>query len=261
MKTMMRRIGVAGLAATVVAGAFSTSQAGVIPWLYDAMFGPAYYSPYYGPYAPSYSAGYMPSACNSCSPCSTGKCSTVVASCSPCEVSSSKCDTGTPNWRSGDAPAKATLKTEVRTPTFDERKPDYRSQPNGPDVDPRTGERILKKEVLPQTEFSPPTSVDPAKPAFKRTTPAATEINPGFGTEPTGTEGSEILPPRNPKPAETEVPPTLQQESRATWSVTPAIGQTRTARKPSFRDASIARRTVDVPATAEPKSASVIVKK
>ncbi len=268
MKTMKRRIGVAGVAAAVVAGAFSTSHAGAIPWLYDAIFGPAYYSSYYGPYAPTYGVGYMPSGCKtSCSPCSTGKCSPVVAYCNPCEASTSKCDVGSPNWRAGDAPTKANIKTEVRTPTFSNTKPDYRDESSGPDVDPRTGERILKKAVIPQTpmpqnEFSPPTTVDPARPTFKRTAPPpANDVNPGFGTDNTATEGTELLPPRNAKPAETEVPPTLNQESRATWKVTPATAQSRTLRKPSFSDASIARRSVEVPATPTTTIGTSIVKK
>lgn len=275
MKTINRRIGVASVAAAVVAGAFSTSQAGVIPWIYDAIFGPAYYSPYAGPYAPmSYSAGYWPSSCGpsgcrvSCgpcaSPCSTGKCSPVVAYCNPCEVSSTKCDTNSPNWKAGETPTKANIKTEVRTPTFSPTKPDYRDDANGPDVDPKTGERILKKPVTEATEFSAPTNVEPGSAnsanGFKKT-PAA-DIDTGFEPAPIGEE--KFPAPKKPAaatPADDDVKP-LNLESKATWSVTPAIAHQRSTRKATFRDASIARRTIEVPATSPATpNRSAIVKK
>jgi hypothetical protein len=86
----------------------STADAGVIPWLYDAVFGPVHYGPYYGgsmpggsyyrgpmAYAPSYamrpvvvSGGY--SSCNSgCGPvvrsaCGPGGCTPQTTFYSPC---------------------------------------------------------------------------------------------------------------------------------------------------------------------------------
>lgn len=109
MNLGLRRI--ASLSAFLVAvGVASASHAGVIPWVYDAIFGPVRYPAYgygYSPYAVSYSRPiYVSSApmyapatygCSSgCSPCSTsyyapvsygcGSCGPVVAasSCSPC---------------------------------------------------------------------------------------------------------------------------------------------------------------------------------
>lgn len=109
MNLGLRRI--ASLSAFLVAmGVASASQAGVIPWVYDAIFGPVRYPAHgygYSPYAVSYSRPvyvnsapmYAPSSygCSSgCSPCSTsyyapvsygcGSCGPVVAasSCSPC---------------------------------------------------------------------------------------------------------------------------------------------------------------------------------
>jgi hypothetical protein len=114
MRRPARRFGILVLALALVPGQFATADAGVIPWLYDAVFGPvghygsggygyggyAYRSPYSGPRvsymmpaAPayygrsncgpagcatsSYSVGYRP-VFNAPSYCSTGGCSTVL---------------------------------------------------------------------------------------------------------------------------------------------------------------------------------------
>lgn len=110
MNLGLRRI--ASLSAFLVAmGVASASHAGVIPWVYDAIFGPVRYPAYgygYSPYTVSYSrpiyvsSGPVSYGCNSgCSPCSTsyyapvsyassnygcGSCGPVVttSSCSPC---------------------------------------------------------------------------------------------------------------------------------------------------------------------------------
>ena len=256
MKTFKRRIGVATVAAAIVAGAFSTSQAGVIPWIYDAIFGPAYY----GPYAPmSYSVGYMPSPCGpagcrpTCSPCSspcsTGKCSPQVSYCNPCEVSGSKCDSPSTSWKAGSEPARARVNTEVITPgtSGTGSRPETYRKP----IEDVRGEEILKKPVVDEP-LNPPVSVEPSNRGFRKSTSPVDSIDSGL-------DDGKLSPPVKTDGGAARPLPGL--ESRATWSVTPAT-QARSTRKPTFRDASIARRTVEVPATSTTSpSESAIVKK
>lgn len=97
MRTHFRRAGIAVLVTSLVTSLLSTTQAGVIPWLYDAIFGPAY--PHqYGGYGPGWSAygGCAPSSCAPCnpcrvgyspqmsSPCASGTCATTTAFYGPC---------------------------------------------------------------------------------------------------------------------------------------------------------------------------------
>lgn len=155
MRRPAQRFGILVLALALVPGQFSTADAGVIPWLYDAVFGPvghygyggygyggygtAYRYPYAGPrvsYAvptwsgqsncgpagcatTSYSVAYRPTYC------STGGCSTVLSgyrytagSCGTCSTvasSNSACAAKTA-WKSKESKeAKTEWPTEVIT--------------------------------------------------------------------------------------------------------------------------------------------------
>ena len=155
MRRPAQRFGILVLALALVPGQFSTADAGVIPWLYDAVFGPvghygyggygyggyctAYRYPYAAPrisYAvptwsgttkcgpagcatTSYSVGYRPTYC------STGGCSTVLSSyrpsagsCGACSVvasANSACAAKTA-WKSKESKeAKTEWPTEVIT--------------------------------------------------------------------------------------------------------------------------------------------------
>jgi len=155
MRRPAQRFGILVLALALVPGQFSTADAGVIPWLYDAVFGPvghygyggsgyggygtAYRYPYASPrisYAvptwsgqsncgpagcatTSYSVGYRPTYC------STGGCSTVLSAyrysavnCGACSVvasSNSACAAKTA-WKSKESKeAKTEWPTEVIT--------------------------------------------------------------------------------------------------------------------------------------------------
>lgn len=155
MRRPAQRFGILVLALALVPGQFSTADAGVIPWLYDAVFGPvghygyggygyggygtAYQYPYSGPrisYAvptwsgqsncgpagcapASYSVGYRPTYC------STGGCSTVLSayrssagSCGACSVvasANSACAAKTA-WKSKESKeAKTEWPTEIIT--------------------------------------------------------------------------------------------------------------------------------------------------
>lgn len=83
MRMPFRRTGIAVLVVALVTSLLSTSQAGVIPWLYDAIFGPAY-PHHYGGYSSGWSAyGCAPARCAPCNPCQVGsasRCSTGICS-------------------------------------------------------------------------------------------------------------------------------------------------------------------------------------
>ena len=108
MKRTLRRLGVSFLAVLLSLSMVTTSQAGLIPWLYDSIFGPHHGSPYhvgYGRCAPTFC---QPVRCNpcavSCAPtgtCRTGT-PTTVAFYHPfygTVVTRSACDAKT-NWKS-----------------------------------------------------------------------------------------------------------------------------------------------------------------
>lgn len=86
MRMNVRRAGVAVLVSALVTTLMSTTQAGVIPWLYDAIFGPAYPHPYAG-YGAGWGYSCAPAPCGPCqvgyapravTPCATGVCATAA---------------------------------------------------------------------------------------------------------------------------------------------------------------------------------------
>ena len=151
----MKRLALQSMVAVaMVTCLLSSTQAGVIPWVYDAIFGPVRYPAYgsgygYGvSYAPQMNYGYSPySQCSPCasnvgyaqqaSPCASGRCSTggcpttvayypafpmgyrvVSSQCSPC--STKKTD-----WRaSGSTGEKAPEPRDEGKTTFAEEEKD-----------------------------------------------------------------------------------------------------------------------------------------
>jgi len=99
MRSLFRRFGIAALSVALVATLIGSTQAGIIPWVYNVFFGPVGYGPAgYG--APAYPHGYPMTAgyraagygcgpCRTpaqfscrpspCSPCSSGSCPTYVS--------------------------------------------------------------------------------------------------------------------------------------------------------------------------------------
>lgn len=67
MTRPVRRCGTAVLVITLVTSLLSTTQAGIIPWIYDVVFGPVRPQSY----SSSYYRGYGPCAPAPCSPCAT----------------------------------------------------------------------------------------------------------------------------------------------------------------------------------------------
>lgn len=111
----------------------SPSQAGVIPWAYDAIFGPvgslrgSNYTPYYAGYSgytgasyqpAAYSTGYATNGCSSCQQSSYYASTYNGCGCSPCgsACSSGGCASG--NCASGNCTANS-IPTEGLTPVAD----------------------------------------------------------------------------------------------------------------------------------------------
>lgn len=270
MRRIARRFGIAGLSAALIAGALTSTQAGVIPWMYDAIFGPNYYgygaSAAYSAGPVSYSAGYSPcgpsgcgvpyAASSSCGPCNTGTCSSRVSYCGPCEVgcNSSTCSPKT-TWKSEKptvaSPQKAEVKTQIRTnldePTLDNPAP-RRPRTDDPNFDSNVE---LKKQVIE----SDPISVQPAGssatgetngfvptsklPAANEAFPAPKSVPEAGSKKPAPTFGSDL---------DGQANRSLNLDNKATWSLTSKLPQRSAARQTRFHDARIARRASDVKA-------------
>lgn len=157
MKRFARRFAVAALVAAPVLSVPAMSEAGVIPWLYDAIFGPVY--PGYGGYGgyPMASPYGGAGACSPCgspclsaapSPCSTGACPTTVAFYSPC---GSACEAPRTVYSSA-TPKKA----EPATSGVDQPAPKSTFKQTAPsDLD----------DISPHDASRPPTPVPVTKPA------------------------------------------------------------------------------------------------
>lgn len=174
------------LACALGMGSPSSSEAGVIPWTYNAIFGPpgslhgTYYTPYYsggygytgGGYLPaSYSAGYGAGNCSSCQSsyysASFGPCG-----CSPCgAVCSGNCSTG--NCASGNCSSGNCT---------------VNSAPNGsltPTADPYNSSRSIESRleaiekqlnIVPPREPSPRPSTYESDSFRSRTRPRANDL-------------------------------------------------------------------------------------
>ena len=121
------RLGLVALSLAVV-GIPAPTEAGVIPWMYDSLFGPvgsmqasAGYTPYtagYTPYSAGYSSyytpysvGYAPSGCNSCqsysyAPCGCTPCATGCGTgCTSGNCATGNCSTGAGSTTANSAPS------------------------------------------------------------------------------------------------------------------------------------------------------------
>lgn len=265
MKRFSRRLAAAALVALPLLAAPAMSQAGVIPWVYDVIFGPVGYppggygympGPYSapGPYAVSYRGGYGCSSCGPvCSPCSapvasacsSGACQGVVSFYS----ATAACDSQS-TWKS-DAP-KSTAGTPKKTEptpadtTFDESGQDG----------------LLKKEPFPAAA-TPVKPTSPASGSSSVTAGSQTNSATGVSSDDTGLDtgaGGEFAAPKvgtTPEPAPATGTKTqgldgttnpLNLDNKTSWNVTPA--HRRLAQRATFRDAQVARRTVPVKADA-----------
>ena len=271
MQRFSRRLGIAALSTALVAGAFGTTQAGIIPWLYDGVFG-LNYGGYPMSYSAGYSAGYSPCgpagcgvACSPCgsSPCSTGRCSSRTSNYSGCEVACTPSCNATSTWKADSGPKKAEVRTEIRSnsptstvPRENFSTPRTRTNPTYVPDDDEVGTEILKK----------PVNNGGAARGFGPTPPAAGGLTPAFGDDTgLGDEPAIKVKPAAPAgnlPPQGEAARPLNLDNKATWTVSPTTASLRTTRPLVLRDAKIARRTTDVPTTPVATSGSTsIVKK
>ena len=149
----MKRLALRSMLATaMVTCLLSTTQAGIIPWVYDTIFGPVRY-PAYGPVYSAPPSYYSPYRCSPCGPvssqpksscsngrCSTGGCSTMayyptwpigyaVVS-SPCKTA---CSTEKTDWRATETDRQAPEPREEGKTTFaDQEDPFNANKPPQP---------------------------------------------------------------------------------------------------------------------------------
>lgn len=287
MRSIARRFGIAGLAATLIGGALTSTQAGIIPWAYDAIFGPSYYgygaySANYGPAPMSYSAGYSPcgpggcgvpyapSGCNSCapcSPCSTGTCTPRVSYCAPCEVACNSTCTPQTTWKSAQ-PTPATPKAEVGTKVRING-----SSGSEPDLENPRGNRQyppLESELKKQIQESETTTVQPRSESNGDAGFGPTKSEAGQGTFQAPKSSTETDTSKNKKTgptfgdldAQASRRP-LNLDNKSTWSLSSNLPQQRAvATQSRFGEAKIARRPSNVKADpATVASGSAVVRK
>jgi hypothetical protein len=237
MRTHIRRSGIALLVAGLVTSLLSTTQAGVIPWLYDAIFGPAY-PHYYGGYAPGWSAyGCAPKGCAPCNPCRVGY--------SP--RSSNSCASGACSTTAFYGPCGATCSTTVACAGSAHTEVG-KLAPEPEDVPPAA--KTLDDAPVP----------DPAKLDLEHSKPSVSGVaapdeatgaeDTGFGTGERGSDSTDVFSPPVVRPesgtteesapaAPEEAPPTLDLDNRTGWSV--PVNKQRIGLRSSFRNARIAR--------------------
>ncbi len=279
---MARRFGIAGLAAALIGGALTSTQAGIIPWAYDAIFGPNYYGGYpaaysanYGPSPMSYSVGYSPcgpggcgvpyapSNCNTCAPCSTGTCAPRVSYCAPCEVASSSTCTPQTTWKS-QQPTPATPKAEVGTKV--------RINNNGGVSDSELDDPLGNRRYPPKEETLKRPNLDGATTVEPRSDSTSTGESTGFG--PTNSNNKTFEPPKNSTDKNKALPLNsdvegqasrrpLNLDNKSTWSLSSNLPERRAvATQARFGEAKIARRPSNVKADpATVASGSAVVRK
>jgi len=237
MRTHFRRTGIVLLVGGLVTSLLSTTQAGVIPWLYDAIFGPAY-PQYYAGYAPGWSArGCAPASCAPCNPCRVGYAPRGSAGCASgvCSTTAFYGPCGT--TCSTTTACAGTSDTEVGklAPEPDNGPPAAKTFDDAPVPDPA---RL-------DLEHSKPSVSGVAAP--DGTTGAE---DTGFEPGSRGDESNDVFAPpvvrpedgaaNEAAPAEPEAPaPTLDLDNRTSWNV--PVSKQRIGMSAAFRNARIAR--------------------
>lgn len=280
MKRFTRRTAIAALIAAPVLSIPAIGQAGVIPWLYDSIFGPVY---------PGYGYGYpsapYPSACAPCgspcmtsapSPCSSGACPTVAFYNGPCGVPSSSCEAKAV-WKSdaGTSP----LPKKPAADTVSEGPSTFKASPKTPpledDISPHDASRpVSPVEPMEPGRPAPPSlgpvgDTAPAGGAAGLTGGAKTVEGTGTSTDATSAVGDDpdfpkpkVGTPETNSPLGTPAPklndgelkgldPVLKQgsqlDNKSTWNVTARLPQ-RSVRPTSLGSATLVRRIAPVKA-------------
>lgn len=184
MRAFSRRFGIAALVVTLVGTLIGSSHAGVIPWVYNAIFGPVGYGPSPYPYG---QMGYgcspcmarMPVKCrpSPCSPCSSGSCPTYVS-----YGVRSSCSTGSEvtQWKSEGSETRRAPEPEAvtrRAPEPVDPAPAPKTFVGQEKADAATAQESVNRAESPagtEGESSTVTSVEPAG-ASDEESPGVTE--------------------------------------------------------------------------------------
>lgn len=124
---VLKTVAISACMLTVTVGFTSTTQAGLIPWLYDAIFGPVrpgygagyYGAGYFGGYPATYGVGYAPLISPAYSPCGPAGCPTTVGyapACSPCVAAYDPCAGGACPGGNCFVPPATTTSTPIGGP-------------------------------------------------------------------------------------------------------------------------------------------------
>ena len=235
MRTHFRRTGIAVLVTALVTSLLSTTQAGVIPWLYDAIFGPVH---------PQYYSGWSGYGCAParCAPCNT--CRMGVA-----PRSTSRCATGSCSTTAFYGPCGTTCSTTVAC--ADSSNAEVGKLAPEPDDVPPAAKTFDDAPVPDPARLD----LDHAKPtvsgvAAPEGTTGAEDAGFGAGTGGDATDG-EFSPPvirTEEKEAEEAAPgepgspaPTLNLDNETSWKA--PIIKRRIGMRATFRNARIARHT------------------
>ncbi len=238
MRMHYRRTGIALLVVALVTSLLSTTQAGVIPWLYDAIFGPAY-PHYYGGNGWS-GSGCAPAPCAPCNPCRVGYAS----------QGSSRCASGTCSTTSFYGPCGTTCSTAVACSGTSETEVG-KLAPEPADVPPAA--KTMDDAPVP----------DPARLGLEHSKPTVSGVaapegatgteDPGFAPGTRGEDSTDAFAPpvirskegaaedaAPPEPETETIDPTLGLDNRTSW--TAPVSKQRIGLRSSFRNARIARR-------------------
>lgn len=199
MRSLSRRFGIATLVVTLVVTLFGSTQAGIIPWAYNVIFGPVgcgpqphaypYAAPMaYGPMSYAAPRGYGCGPCRTpmvyrsspCSPCSTGSCSTVVS-----YGPRASCETGreVTRWKSDRTQAPVANEVTKRAPNPVDAAPAPKTFANGDGaVAAGSEESVLESGVA-----SPPAPPAAAVEVAGEESPGAVVAAPVVAPEPATT--------------------------------------------------------------------------
>jgi hypothetical protein len=239
MRMHFRRTGIVLLVPALLTSLLSTTQAGVIPWLYDAIFGPVY-PHHYGGYGSGLSGyGCAPAPCN---PCRVG-----YAPRSAMTLSSAACASGACSTTAFYGPCGKTCSTTVACTGTSETQVG-KLAPEPADLPPAA--KTMDDAPVP----------DPARLDLEHSKPSVSGVaapddtsvkdDPGFNVDTRGEDSSDVFAPPvvRPEGSATEDPAptvpealdsTLGLDSRTSWSV--PVSKQRTGMRSSFRNARIAR--------------------
>ena len=207
MRSRIRRTGIALLVTSLVTSLLTTSQAGVIPWLYDAIFGPAY--PQYRGYPAGWGAGYGPCAPSPCAPCN------------PCRVGyvprSSSCASGACSTTAFFGPCGMACSTEVACSTSpDPGVGKLAPTPQDLPPSPRTFDDSPVPDPVPSSSDKPVAESDPATRDVEHPQPTVSGVAAPEGDAEAGNDAGFGETERTTDPANEEfAPPLIRNEAES----------------------------------------------